>query len=164
MKPRNKWLPFLFLNILVSAATTLLVLFFWNRAQPIQQINLPDPQSQTVTQEPVPTSTLPSMDIQLIQIVNVFGAGNFENEYVVLERVGEGDLVLTNWKLIDEDDQVFLFPEIELIQGQLEIYSRSGVNTVNKLFWNSSQAVWESGENVRLVDYLDQVRASFVIP
>lgn len=164
MKRRNKWLPFLFLNILVSAATTLLVLFFWNRAQPIQQINIPEPQSQTVTQEPLPTSTLPSLDVSLIQIVNVFGAGNLENEYVVLERVGEGDLDLTNWKLMDEDDQVFLFPEIELIQGQLEIYSRSGVNTVNKLFWNSSQDIWESGEIVRLVDYQDQERASFQIP
>ena len=91
-------------------------------------------------------------------------AGNFENEYVVLERVGEGDLSLTNWKLLDEDDNVFLFPEIELIQGQLEIYSHNGVNTVNKLFWNNSQAIWESGENVRLVDYQDQERASFKIP
>jgi len=164
MKPRNKWLPFLFLNIIISALTTLLVLFFWNRAHPTQQINLPANLDPIANEQPQPTVTLPANDIQLIKIVNVFGAGSLDNEYLVLERVGEGALSLTSWKLMDDDGNEFSFPEMELIQGQLEIYSHSGVNTVNKLFWNASEAVWKSGEAVHLVDYQNQERASFIIP
>jgi len=164
MKPRNKWLPFLFLNIIISALTTLLVLFFWNRAHPTQQINLPANLDPIANEQLQPTVTLPANDIQLIKIVNVFGAGNLDNEYLVLERVGEGVLTLTSWKLIDDDGNEFIFPEMELIQGQLEIYSHSGVNTVNKLFWNASEAVWKSGEAAHLVDYQNQERASFIIP
>lgn len=164
MKPRSKWLPFLFLNIIISALTTLLVLFFWNRAHPTQQINLPANLDPIANAQPQPTVTLPANDIQLIKIVNVIGAGNLDNEYLVLERVGEGALSLTSWKLMDDDGNEFIFPEIELIQGQLEIYSHSGVNTVNKLFWNASEAVWKSGETVHLVDYQNQERASFIIP
>jgi len=164
MKPRNRWLPFLFLNILISALTTLLVLFFWSRAHPTQTVNLPSSLDPLINAEPQPTVTLPVNDIQLIKIVNVIGTGNLANEYVVLERIGEGVLSLTDWKLLDDENNEFIFPEIELIQGQLEIYSHSGVNTVNKLFWNSKQAVWKSGETVHLVDYQNQERASFIIP
>ena len=160
----KKWLPFLFLNILISAATTLLVLFFWNRAHPSQSINIQPPSDTPPEQQALPTATLPAVDAQIIQVVNVFGAGNLENEYVVLEKVGEGSLMLTGWKISDEQGSTFVFPEMELLQGQMEIYTRSGINTVNRLFWNQSNAVWSPGEQVRVLDFLDQERASFTIP
>jgi len=164
MNPRRKWLPFLILNILISIATTLLVLFFWNKAHPTQQLSIQATKQPVTEVQLSPSATLPPLDTPVIKIVNVFGAGNLENEFIVLEKVGEGGLMLTGWKIIDSQDNQFVFPEIELIQGQLEVYSRNGVNSANRLFWNNSQAVWESGETVRLMDFQDQERASYTIP
>ena len=164
MNLRRKWLPFLILNILISIATTLLVLFFWNKAHPTQQLTLQVTKQPEINVQSLPSATLPPLDTPVIKIVNVFGTGNLANEYIVLERIGEGSLLLTGWKIIDSQDNLFVFPEIELIQGQLEVYSRNGVNSANRLFWNNSQAVWESGETVRLIDFQDQERASYTIP
>jgi hypothetical protein len=164
MNPWKKWMPFLLLNVLISAATTLLVLFFWNQAHPTQQLTVQATQEPTPPQQALPTATLPPLDTALISISNVFGSGNLDNEYVVLERVGKGELTLTGWKIADDQGNQYVFPEIELIQGQLEVYSKNGVDTVNRLFWNRSQAVWESGETVHLLDYQDQERAQFTIP
>ncbi|PKN87800.1 MAG: hypothetical protein CVU46_03215 [Chloroflexi bacterium HGW-Chloroflexi-8] len=164
MNLRRKWLPFLILNILISIATTLLVLYFWNQAHPTQQLTIQATKQPANNIQTLPSATLPPLDPPVIKIVNVFGAGNLPNEYIVLERVGEGGLMLTGWKIIDGQENKFVFPEIELIQGQLEVYSRNGVNSANRLFWNNSQAIWESGETVRLLDYQDQERASYTIP
>lgn len=165
MKFWKRWLPFLFVNILISTATTLIVLTLWTRANPSQQITLQPVQNSQVNQTQInPQATLPSLDTPLIEISNVFATGNLDNEYIVLDRVGSGDLDLTNWKITDDKGNEFVFPSFEFLQGQLEVYSRNGVNTPNKLFWNADKAIWNSGETIFILDSAGQQRAEFTIP
>lgn len=165
MTNRKRWLPFIVLNIIISAGTTLLVLFLWNRFHPGQQltINIPTETAASIVQSN-PQATLPSLDDDVIKINNVIASGDYENEYVVLTRVGEGTLNLSGWMLVDLDEHRFVFPDIDLLKGELEIYSRGGSNSVNKLFWNAGESIWQSGETVTLFDSAAQQRATFEIP
>ncbi len=165
MKFWKRWLPFLLVNILISTATTLIVLMLWTKSNPSQQITLSPLQNSQGNLTQVSTQApLPPLDTPVIAISNVFATGNLDNEYVVLERIGSGDLDLTNWKISDQNGNEFIFPSFEFLQGQLEIYSRSGVNTPNKLFWGADKAIWNSGETIFVLDSADQKRAEFLIP
>lgn len=161
----KRWLPFLIVNIIVSAATTLLVLTIWNR------VNIPatytvDPTSSINQTNTIPQidSVLPPLDTPVITIANVFAAGDLQNELLIVERVGEGELNLSGWQIIDQDKNAFVFPAIELVKGQISIYSRTGSNTVNTLFWGSEAPIWSPGETVLIYDSAGQERASYVIP
>ncbi|PKO12135.1 MAG: hypothetical protein CVU39_25690 [Chloroflexi bacterium HGW-Chloroflexi-10] len=166
MKTWKRWLPFLLVNILVSAVTTLLVLIVWSRLNPATTLTLEvsNPGLQTATQQPVGELALPAMDVETLNIINVIAAGDVANEVVILERVGEGELNLTGWQVMDEQNLVFVFPELVIYKGQLEIYTRIGTNTVNRLFWGMTDPVWSSGEKVTLYDTASQMRAEFTIP
>ena len=82
MKSKKQWLPFIILNIIVSAATVLVVLFVWNRINPSKELTLQYPQStpDNVTQIN-PAVTLPALDEETIKISNVIAAGDYQNEY-----------------------------------------------------------------------------------
>ena len=165
MTNRKRWLPFIILNIIISALTTLLVLFLWNRIHPGQQLTLkyPTATAESFVQSDVQV-TLPSMNEEVIKISNVIAAGDYENEYVVISRVGEGTLNLSGWMLVDLNEHRYVFPDIDLLKGDLEVYSKGGTNSVNKLFWNAGESIWQSGETVTLIDSAAQQRAIFEIP
>lgn len=164
MNSKKQWLPFILLNIVISAGTVLVVLYFWNRIHPTQQLSLQYPQATVPSAQNNPVGTLPALDNEVIKISNVIAAGDYQNEYVVLTRVGEGPLNLSGWMLVDMDEHRFVFPDINLIAGDLEIYSKGGANSVSKLFWNAGEAIWKSGETVTLIDSAAQPRATFEIP
>ena len=165
MKSKKQWLPFIVLNIIISAITVLLVLYIWNRIHPTQQLTLQYPQATADnSNQSNPVGTLPAPDEEVIKISNVIAAGDYQNEYVVLTRVGEGPLNLSGWMLVDMDEHRFVFPDINLITGNLEVYSKGGANSVNKLFWNAEEAIWKSGETVTLINSAAQPRATFEIP
>lgn len=161
----KRWLPFLLVNIIISAATTLLVLSIWNKSNAADSIEIQPP--AIVEQSPVeqsPQVVLPPTDTPVIQIANVFAAGDLQNELLVIERIGEGALNLIDWKIVDQNNNTFVFPEIELVKGQISVYSRSGTNTVNTLFWGSEEPIWEAGETVKVLDSAGNERAVFEIP
>jgi len=161
----KRWLPFLIVNIIVSAATTLLVLTIWNRVNTANSIVLESPPaSAPVSTEQQPLGELPPLDTPVISIANVFAAGDLQNELLIVERVGEGDLNLSGWQIIDQDKNAFVFPSIDLVKGQISIYSRSGTNSVNTLFWGNDESIWSTGEIARIFDSSGQERAVFEIP
>jgi hypothetical protein len=166
MKTWKRWLPFLLVNILVSAVTTLLVLIVWSRLNPATRLTLEvsNPGLQSATQQPIGEVALPAIDVETLNIINVIAAGDVANEVIILERVGEGELNLTGWQVMDEQNHVFVFPELVIFKGQLEIYTRIGTNTVNRLFWGMTEPVWSSEEKVILYDTASQMRAEFTIP
>lgn len=161
----KRWLPFLIVNIIVSAATTLLVLTIWNRVNSPATYSV-DPTSSINQTNPIPPNdvVLPPLDIPVLKIANVFAAGDLQNELLIVERVGEGELNLSGWQIIDQDKNAFVFPAIELVKGQISIYSRAGSNTVNTLFWGSETPIWSPGETVLIYDSAGQERASYAIP
>jgi LysM repeat protein len=122
--------------------------------------------SATPTPGPSPTaSPTLSGDEAQVTIDNVFGVGDLDTERVVLRRTGLGELSLAAWQLRDQDGNIYIFPQLTLYQdGAVNVYTRSGTNTVVDLFWNRSYAVWRSGELVSLYDTAGILRASFTIP
>ncbi len=173
MRKRSNLLLYLFLNILVSAATTLIVLVVWDNLRPPALTRAPQVEGAEIqpvlvltSTEPVPT--LPAPDQDVIEIASVIAAGDVSQESVLLRRVGEGNLLLTGWKLSGEHNNTFVFPaQPELILykgGAVEVLSRSGDNTATAVFWDRSEAAWQSGETIQLVDTAGNIRAEYKIP
>jgi hypothetical protein len=177
---RSGLLLYLLLNIIVSAATTLTVLVIWDRVRtsqlpppvangPTAEISATEaptanPQAQA---EATATQALPASG-PLIQIKEIIGAGDPQQEYVLLQRVGDGDLKLSGWQLRSEHGNAYTFPSSpELILykgGAVQVYSRVGTDSPTEVFWNRTQAAWQSGEVATLVDAQGRVQATFQVP
>lgn len=171
MKTKKSIWPYILVNILVSAATTLLVLWLWDRAHQIQPPpQAAQPAAAAQTSAPAaptlaPTPALPPLNQPVIQIKNVFGEGDLNSEVVVLSRLGEGELWLTGWKLQNESGDSFIFPDLQLHKdAEIQVYSRAGVNSALALYWNRSEPAWRTGDLVTMIDYQGNIRASYRIP
>ena len=100
-----------------------------------------------------------------MEIDTVIGAGDLDNERVLLKRTGSGELALAGWRLVDEDGHEFVFPQLTLYQGgAANVYTRLGQDTVVDLYWGLDTSVWKSGETVTLYDAQGNVSATFTIP
>jgi hypothetical protein len=171
MRTFKRILPYLIINILVSAATTLGVLYWWDQNRPVEPSPiLPQLTSIAANPESNPPSpriipTPPPLNEPIIEINNVFGVGDLGTEAVRLQRLGEGELWMTGWQLKDSDGNIYIFPELLLNKdGAVEVNSRTGTDTVIELHWGLSQAAFRSGEEVSLVDPQGNLRATFLIP
>jgi hypothetical protein len=173
MRRKSNLLLYLLLNIIVSAVTTVIVLVVWDNLRPPALTRAPvvegedaPPAVVLTSTEPVPT--LPAPDKSVIEIASVVGAGDVTQESVLLRRVGEGNLLLTGWKLAGQNNNTFIFPaQPELILykgGAVEVLSRVGDNTATEVFWDRSAAAWQSGETIQLVDSAGNIRAEYKIP
>jgi len=161
---------YIFLNILVSAATMLLVLILWNQAFP-ETVCVPCAEevsvSEQTTQDTVnPAAAIPPLEQEVIQIEIIYGAGHLEDEQVIITRVGQGDLYLAGWFLVDDQDNRYEFPaQLVLKPGaKIQLNSRLGQDSAVELFWNASGALWQSGENARIYDPLGNLRAEYLVP
>ncbi len=164
MKKWNRYLPFILLNILISALTTLAVLWGWDQLQSTRSVR--SNPSETSNLPSAVSEPLPPTDEPVIKIDNVFGAGNGNLEAVRIMRVSRTPIWLTGWQLKDENGNTFTFPELGLLQegAFVEVYTRTGHNTPFELYWNLEKAVWSSGETARVVDRDGNLRAEFKIP
>jgi hypothetical protein len=161
---RNKNLVvYLLLNVIISAITMLAVLWGWNQIQ--QTHRLPGTAiSENCPPIDLQDARLPPLDQKVVEIKVVFSPGNFQNEMVVIKRIGEGELVLTGWQMVDENGHKFVFPALSFSKGEINIHTSSGVDSALDLYWGRSQAEWQTGETVRLLDPVENERASYVIP
>ena len=179
----KRLLPYIILNILVSALVTLAVLSLWNGAprsivlDPTLTVANQNPAQGSKTaaraitpthgtlEPPQPSATPQPVTVKLIEFGEVSGAGNLGAEAILLRRVGEGELRLNGWKLDDEAGHRYTFPDMVLFKsGAVRLSTRTGANTVNELFWGLKDAVWTSGKTATLMDDKGNLRASFVIP
>jgi hypothetical protein len=152
---------YILLNILISALTTLTVLWIWDR---VQLLSVKEPLSPTPTR-PIETVPVPSITQEIIKIDNVFGMADLENEVVLLKRVGEGELWLTGWQLKDTYGHTYTFPTLLLNKdGAIQVYTRSGTDTAITLYWGLSRPIWNSGDTVVLYDPQGNLRAQYKIP
>jgi LysM repeat protein len=112
---------------------------------------------------PVQPTASPQADVE---IANVIGAGDLNNERVVLQQSGAGTLLLAGWQLQDGNGNQFTFPALELTQDgfQVNVYTKSGTNTADSLYWGLTQPIWSSGGTVTLLDPDGAVRATFSVP
>jgi hypothetical protein len=157
--------PFILLNILISVAATLLVLFVWERSR--STATEPELTLSVVEQPTVPGTrpTLPPLSKPALRIDNVFGVGDVKTEVVVIRQVGDGRISLAGWRLQSEKGLVFIFPNLELSPGgALQVFSGSGTDTPIELHWRQAAAAWRQGDTVRILDSGGNLRAEYKIP
>jgi LysM repeat protein len=142
-----------------------------------QQLIIPVGGLPTVTPEPTGTGTPntpptpvatepPEAGEVEIEISNVQGVGQLENEAVQIVNNGSRQAALLNWEVQDEDGHAYTFGQ-HTIFGEgagVSVFTKAGQNSVTAVYWNLTEPVWESGETVILVDADGAERATFVIP
>lgn len=162
--------PFLFilLNILISLATTLLVLLIWDRTHQIKDLQI-TPGAQTTQSIPLTEcdGTIPKPGETVLTITNIIGIGDLYKEEVDLHYTGQKEFCLNGWKLVNQRGEEFSFPAFFQLYTQgmdLKVYTRSGANSPLELYWGLSKAIWKSGDTARLLDPQGTERSTFKIP
>lgn len=162
----KKLLPYLLLNVIISALTMFLVLVIWNRTH--LSVEVVSPQNQSLPQvklSTTATSTLPPLEQPVVEIQAVIVPGVLESERVLIRSVSSSTLNLTGWKVSNGNGQDFTFPPLTLFPGgAVALYSRSGQNTANEIYWGLTQAAWSNGAKVTLSDYEGNIRVEYTIP
>lgn len=168
MKASLKSIPFILLNVLISAVTTLVVLIIWDRAHRIETPGLeitPQPARMIGSGECEPS--IPPKNAETILITSVFGTGDAQKEQISIERIGDGELCLNGWQVRDEDGNTFTFPpQMRLYTNGavITLATRAGNNSALDLYWGLNEPVWESGEEIRILDPDNNERATYKIP
>ena len=98
----------------------------------------------------------------LIEIGEVGGIGNLATEYVRLVRPGSepGDTIsLQDWSIKDENNHQYNILEQSGVasldlhgQGAVNIYTKEGDSNPIELYLDLSDAIWQPGETVTLID------------
>jgi hypothetical protein len=168
MRSANRSLPFILLNIVISAVVTLSVLIIWDKTH---QVQTPAVIKTPVTPQGLSSgdcsASIPPKSEEVLRITNVFGAGNVQEEQVTVERVGDGELCLNGWKLMNDSGETYTFPShLRLYTGgaTIAVYSRTGSDNALELFWGRNNPAWTSGGKARIFDPAGNVRADFTIP
>ncbi len=176
MRKASRVLLFLLLNIVISAATSLSVLWVWEQLHPRPEaslatqspgssLNFQQTQTDPVPTLPVETSLVITNEDVLIQIRTIVGAGNLSLEYVEIVNRGKNPADLTSWQLTNNNNQIFEFPALILnSDGAIKIYSKIGTDTVIELFWQSDTSIWQSGETARLFNAAGDLIDEYTIP
>jgi hypothetical protein len=163
---RRRLIPYLLLNVLVSACVTSAILFWYHQNYRSVSQAAVQPAAPAANQNvSAPQATLdPKVEIP-VEIVSVIGAGTLNAEWVVVNYTGDDQINLAGWELRDEDKNVFVFPQLVLHpNGAVQIHTASGTNTVIDLYWAKSDPIWESGEEAQLIDPSGTIRAKYMVP
>jgi len=101
-------------------------------------------------------SLKPKVNIKVMQILYDPDGPDKENlngEYVVFENIGD-PLNMSNWVVSDAGGHKFTFPDIIFdTDDTLFVYSGSGTNAENKIFWGSRSPIWNNaGDTLYLKD------------
>ncbi len=170
MKKRQLILPYILLNILISAGTVFLALHFWDDLFP--ESSIPFLESVPLVSESLsPTSDViivtPKQPVGEVKISfeGAFGVGDLQLEYLKIQNQSETVLNLSGWQLLGGQNRSFTFPNLSLNRnGAVKLYSRVGEDSVIELFWNAEQALWKSGDEIELRDPNGNLQAVYVIP
>jgi hypothetical protein len=162
MKFLKRVLPFLLLNMLISAATIYGVLVYWQRTNPGPSIATQVPTLIQPTK--IPGKATP-LAVSAVVIENVFGSGDLNTEYVLLRNKGAQPVNLNKWQLLGPMGENYTFPVLNLnTNGAVRLYSRQGTSSVIELYWDASTAQWQSGDTLTLTDPTGTDQATFKIP
>ena len=124
-----------------------------------------------VTSEPSPTlaplpvlPTLTPSGPPLVEIGQVLGSGDLENEVVVVRNRG-GAASLEKWTISDAEGNTFTFPSFVLFGGaQVHVHSTGGNSTPWDLYWGRVNPAWNGGELISLRDAAGEVVDTYIVP
>jgi len=106
------------------------------------------------TATPLPTP-LPSGGEPRIDISEILGAGQIDQERVVLTNVGDQLADMQGWTLSNVEGNVYTFPNFRLwAGGSVTVHTRIGADgsPPANLYWGKLEPVWSPGEVVRRRD------------
>ena len=107
-----------------------------------------------LTATPLPTP-LPSEGELQIDVSEVVGVGQIDQERIVLTSVGDRRADMEGWTLSDQEGNVYTFPNFRLwAGGSVTVHTRIGTdgNPPANLYWGKLEPVWSPGEVVSLRD------------
>lgn len=164
----KKLLPYLILNIIVSAAAMLIVLLIWNKTHPVQQLTPPEiipTQAVILNTQPLEAQELPPLNQSILEVQAVIVPGDLETERVLIRNTFTEPVSLQGWQVKNSTGDEYTFPILTLYPGgSVSLYSRSGENTALELYWGLSRAAWKSGVVVTILDSQGNQRAEYPIP
>ncbi|NLC13241.1 MAG: lamin tail domain-containing protein [Chloroflexi bacterium] len=167
----KKTFPFLLLNIVVSAATMVLVLWLWQKQTPLPGAKPTFTPAVTLAsgvQQSDPgkaTDATPPPSDGVLSIEGVFGAGDLNVEYILIRNQSDSSVNLSGWTVSSSSRETYSLPQLTLnTNGAVRLYSKHGTNTVIELYWNSDEPLWTSGSQVFLLDQAGQKQASWQVP
>jgi LysM repeat protein len=109
-------------------------------------------------------SPSPVPEAPQVMIRGAYARGDLENEFVYLENLG-GVAAMEGWVLEDGEGDVFTFPAFTLYNGGgVNVYTRSGSDSVINLYWGMDHALWKAGVTLTLRDRSGTVHATFQLP
>jgi hypothetical protein len=157
MDARRRLFSYLLINILVSAAVTGSIIFFYDRAQ----------RADCVPTLPAGSFTPSSSDIN-VAIAGVIGTGTLADERVLIQNNGTEKLDLTGWYLEDNKGVIYTFPQTPQLTlfpgGTVQVHTKAGIDSLPDLYWGQAEPVWNSGELAALYDQQNIARAFYRIP
>ncbi len=174
----KKYLPFILLNIAISAITVFAVLFIWDTHQknklaqipcPQATAALPDNPSENSTPEAINTTSasktsLPGESEVSIELVS--GMGDINLEYILIKNTGSSKFSLLDWSLRGSEQKSIRIKSDIILNpgGAIKIYAKSGTDSALTIYLDSQQAYWKSGLVVTLHDPNLVERARYEIP
>ncbi|WP_458191082.1 thermonuclease family protein [Haladaptatus sp. NG-WS-4] len=77
---------------------------------------------------------------------------NLNEEYITFTNEGDSELTLTSWTIEDAAKHQYSVPKFTLGAGEsVTLYTGSGSNSANELFWGSGSAIWNNGGDTIIV-------------
>jgi LysM repeat protein len=118
------------------------------------------------TTTPLLTS-LPTLGELQIDISEVIGAGNVEEERVIITNNGERLADMAGWTLSDVDGNIYTFPNFRLWGNgsSVTVHSRIGQDgsPPANFYWGKLESIWSAGETVTLKNAQGEVISDAVV-
>ena len=117
------------------------------------------------TTTPLPTP-LPSSGELKIEITEVLGVGQIDQERVVITNLGDRLASMQDWTLSGADENIYTFPNFRLwASGGVTVHTRVGqdANPPSNFYWGRLEAVWSPGDVVTLKDAQGVVLATYTV-
>ena len=139
---------------------------------PVGGLAADSPETEAPADEEPPSEPPPPLDTQLptegeaiVEIANVAGVGEVEEEAILIKNSGEMPIALLGWRLTDEDGRAYTFGQVTLFGegAAITLHSGRGVEGPADLYWGFDEPILRPGETVTLVDGEGAVVATFVV-
>jgi len=173
MNQAKKFTLYILLNVVISAATMLGVLFLWENTK-LKNALIDGPTAEEVQTDPLANLDQNTESPELeIEIAEAGGVGNLSTEYIrLIHPAGAEETVsLKNWQIQDENNHQFAIlnqsglGDLELhSQGAVNIYTKEGQSNPIELFLGLDEPLWSPGELITLLDPTGEVHDTYLIP
>jgi len=127
---------------------------------------LPAEPTPVVSPTPIAAEPVTQGGEALVTITAVIAPGDINNEAVQIVNSGSSPIALLGWKIADLQNHVYTFKQVTLFGDGAGIlfHTGAGRDGATDVFWGRTEAVWEPGELVTLLDGQDNIMATFTVP